>query len=73
MENHITCPNCKKIVTDPLVDAAANGEDSRDADFITCECGQRLTYWAIVAQLRGQKTLGAKVMSLFRRPPPKKN
>lgn len=66
MENQITCPNCKiTISADPLIDAAAR-QDGSGADSINCECGERLTYWAITAQLRKQKTLGSRIQAWFR-------
>lgn len=55
MENQIICPRCKKTITnDPLIDQAIKGEGA-SSSFLTCECGERITYWAITAQLRGQK------------------
>jgi len=60
MENQITCPHCKKtIVNNALVDSADKGS-GHGVDYIICECGERITYWAITAQLREQKTLGRR-------------
>jgi len=60
MENYIICPNCnKKISNDPVIDAAASKEGS-GARSITCDCGERITFWAITAQLRKQKTRGLR-------------
>jgi hypothetical protein len=60
MENYIICPKCNNTITnDPLIDAAARKEGS-GARAITCECGERITFWAITAQLRKQKTRGRR-------------
>jgi transcription elongation factor Elf1 len=71
MENYITCSQCKrKISNNPLIDAAANkgyvGKDNLGSQFITCECGNNITFWAITAQLRAQNTLGSKIQNFFR-------
>jgi hypothetical protein len=70
MENYIICPQCKrKISNDPLIDAAADkgylGKDNLGSKYITCECGNNVSFWAITAQLRSQKTLGSKIKNLF--------
>lgn len=58
MEYQITCPNCKKVISNhPLIDSAAKGE-GLGSQSITCECGERITFWAITAQLRDQKKVG---------------
>jgi hypothetical protein len=63
MENQITCPRCKKMIANhPVINAAAKSEGT-GSDFITCECGERITYWAITAQLREQKTFSSKVQN----------
>jgi hypothetical protein len=69
MENQIVCPHCKKTISNnPVIEDAAKGEGS-DSQTITCDCGERITYWQITAQLREQKTTGRKfknwVGSLF--------
>jgi DNA-directed RNA polymerase subunit RPC12/RpoP len=57
MENYVTCPNCKKTISnDPIIEAAARKDYSESKD-ITCDCGERITYWNITAQLREQNTL----------------
>jgi len=62
MENQITCPNCKKIISNTsIIDEAAKGVGS-DTQSIVCDCGERITYWQITAQLRNQK----KPMARFR-------
>ena len=66
MENQITCPHCHKTISnDPLIDAAAR-KDGSGADSIICDCGERITYWAITTQLRKQKTLGSRIQAWFR-------
>ena len=63
MDNQIVCPACrKKITNDPLVTAAVNGE-SLGTKSIYCECGERITFWAISAQLREQKTFSWKAQN----------
>ena len=58
MENTIVCPQCKKTITEsPIVEAAAKGEGDQKQSVI-CDCGERITYWQITAQLRDQKTMG---------------
>ena len=57
MENQITCPQCKRTITnDPVIDSAAKGEDhTMGSGYVICECGERISFWAITAQLRDQK------------------
>jgi hypothetical protein len=63
MENYVTCPRCKKrISNDLIIDEAAAGQGN-SARSINCECGERITYWAVTAQLRGQKTLGTRIQT----------
>ena len=60
MENTIVCPHCKKKITkNQIVDDAAKGEGDQKQSMI-CACGERITYWQITAQLREQKTMGAR-------------
>jgi hypothetical protein len=67
MGNQIICPHCKRIISNnKIIDEAAKGEGS-DSQFIICECGERITYWQIDAQLRGQKTVGRKFLNLFKK------
>jgi hypothetical protein len=58
MEDQITCPACKRTITDnPVVDSAARGENhTMGSEYVICECGERISFWAITAQLREQKT-----------------
>ena len=66
MENQIMCPNCKKTISNiPLIDAAAKGE-GLGSQSIMCDCGERITFWAITAQLRDQKKPVARILNWFR-------
>jgi hypothetical protein len=66
METYVTCPNCERTISnDPIIDEAATGAGSASRS-INCECGERITYWAITAQLRKQKTVGSRVQKWFR-------
>lgn len=66
MENQIICPHCGKTISNNLfIDTVANGK-GYGSDSIHCECGERLTYWAITAQLREQKTLSRRIQNWFR-------
>jgi hypothetical protein len=71
MDNYVTYPGCKKTIShDLIIDEAATGAGSASRS-INCECGERITYWAITAQLRGQKTLRRRMRywwQSFRRP-----
>ncbi len=66
MDNYITCPNCKKTIANhELIESAAKGENLGSSVLI-CECGERITFWAITAQLREQKKLGTKIKNWLR-------
>ena len=67
MENQITCPQCKRTITNnPVVDSAARGEDhAMGSEYVICECGERISFWAITAQLRDQKSFGRKIQNWF--------
>ncbi len=68
MESQITCPQCRRTITDnPVIASAARGEDQKTgSEYVICECGERISFWAITAQLRDQKTPMKKVLSWFR-------
>ena len=68
MENQITCPNCKRTISNnPVIDSAAKGEDhTMGSEYVICECGERISFWAITAQLREQQKPVAKVLNWFR-------
>jgi RNase P subunit RPR2 len=66
MENQITCPKCGKVITNkPVVESAVNKENL-GSTFVVCDCGEKITFWAISAQLREQKTLGYKIKKWLR-------
>lgn len=66
MENQIKCPHCKKIIVDhPVIESAVKGED-RGSTFLICECGEKITFWAITAQLRDQNKPGARILKWLR-------
>ena len=66
MENQIVCPNCKKTISNnSIIDDALKSEGS-DSQFIVCDCGERITYWQIDAQLRDQKTIGWRIKNWVR-------
>jgi hypothetical protein len=52
------------ISNNPVIDSAAIGEDKGDT-FLTCECGEKITFWAITAQLREQKKSVARIKNWF--------
>jgi len=68
MENQITCPQCKRTITNnEVVNSAARGEDHRmGSQFVICECGERISFWAITAQLRDQKKPTQKLRNWIR-------
>jgi hypothetical protein len=65
MENQIACPNCKTMISNNSIIAdAAKGEGSASQS-IVCDCGERITYWQITAQLRNQKKIGRRFQNWF--------
>jgi hypothetical protein len=66
MENQIVCPHCKKTISNnSIIDDAAKGEGSAAQSF-NCDCGERITYWQITAQLREQKKIGRRFKNWVR-------
>ena len=66
MENQIVCPKCNKTIgNNPIIEDVIKGEGSA-AQSILCECGEKITYWQMTAQLRDQKTFGYKLQNWFR-------
>jgi hypothetical protein len=60
MENQIVCPHCKKTISNnSIIEEASKGAGS-DRQSIICDCGEKITYWKITAQLRDQKKLGRR-------------
>jgi hypothetical protein len=68
MEYQIVCPACKRTITNnAVVDSAARGEDhTMGSEYVICACGERISFWAITAQLREQKKPAAKFLNWFR-------
>jgi hypothetical protein len=68
MENQITCPACKRTISNnSVVDSAARGENhTMGSEYVICECGERISFWAITAQLREQKKPATRLLSWFR-------
>jgi hypothetical protein len=66
MGNKIACPKCRRPISHTaIIDDAIKGEGSA-AQSIICECGERITYWQITAQLRNQKTAGYRFKNWVR-------
>lgn len=66
MESQIVCPHCQRVISNKSIIAdAAKGEGSAEQS-LTCECGERLSYWQITAQLREQKTTGSRFKNWLR-------
>ena len=60
MENYIVCPHCNKTISNnPIIDEAARGEGAASQS-ILCDCGERISYWQITAQLRDQQTISRR-------------
>ena len=61
----ITCPEFGRIITDdPLIALAVSGK-GQASEFIKCECGNQISFWAATAQLREQKKLGQRIRNWF--------
>lgn len=66
MENYIICPNCKHKLSNAVVESAAKGMDHvMGTEFVDCECGERITFWAITKQLSDQKSFSSKFRNWF--------
>lgn len=66
MENQIVCPHCKKTITsNSIIEDAAKGEGS-DTQSFNCDCGEKITYWQITAQLRDQKKVSRRFQNWVR-------
>ncbi len=66
MENQVVCPSCgKTLPKNELIEDAMKGEGPHTRS-MNCECGERITYWNIKAQLREQKTLGWRFQNWVR-------
>jgi len=62
----IKCQHCGKVVAadEPLIALARSGKGD-SSQFITCECGEKITFWGITAQLRNQNKLWYKLSAWF--------
>ncbi len=66
MENQIECPACAAKITNlRVINEAANNTGS-SMQFVTCDCGERITYWQISAQIRKQKKFNQKFKNWIR-------
>lgn len=70
MKNYITCPRCNKTISDdPLIDNTAKKEGS-SARAITCECGERITFWNYHGPVQREKWMAGDfknwLKSIFR-------
>jgi hypothetical protein len=66
MENQIVCPHCHKTITNhSIIEDASKGEGS-DTQSLLCECGEKITYWQITAQLRDQQKIGRRFQNWVR-------
>jgi hypothetical protein len=66
MENQIVCPKCKKTIeiSSSIRDEAKGaGVFSRS---LTCDCGERISFWEITSQLHGHKKLIWKFQNWIR-------
>lgn len=62
MANQIICPKCGTTISNlKVIDEAAAGSGS-SMQVITCDCGERITYWQITALLREQKRISYKIV-----------
>jgi hypothetical protein len=60
MENQIICPKCKKmIVISAIISDEAQGEGSFSRHLL-CDCGERISYWRIAAQIQEHKRMSWK-------------
>lgn len=62
----IKCQHCGKVVAAdaPLIALARSGK-GKSSQFITCECGEKITFWNITAQLREQNKPWHKLIVWF--------
>jgi hypothetical protein len=66
MENQIVCPHCRKtIANNAMIDDVIKGQGSTTRSMM-CDCGERITYWQMTAQLRDQKTAGFRFQNWLR-------
>jgi hypothetical protein len=66
MANQIVCPHCNKTITNNAIIDDAEAGKGMDTRSILCDCGERITYWQITAQLRDQRTIGRRFQKWVR-------
>ncbi len=65
MENQIKCPKCGRTISNNAVVDSAVNKENLGSTFVICECGERITFWHITAQLRDQKKVGRRIQNWF--------
>ena len=62
-ENQIMCPHCKKTISNDSEIASEAKEAGLHSSFVFCECGEKIKFSAIIAQIRAQENLpqGSKI------------
>lgn len=66
MKNHIVCPKCEKtIAISDIIGDEAKGPGSFSRHLM-CDCGERISYWGIAAQLYDHKRLSWKFQNWLR-------
>jgi len=55
IENQITCPHCKRTLSNDSVIDSDGKESGLMSTFVYYECGEKITFRAIIAQLSDQK------------------
>lgn len=66
MENQIVCPQCGVIILNKSIIGDAIEGVGSTSQFILCECGEKITYWQVTAQLRDQKSIFKRFPNWFR-------
>ncbi|OGO63345.1 MAG: hypothetical protein A2030_00120 [Chloroflexi bacterium RBG_19FT_COMBO_50_10] len=57
MENQITCPRCKKTISNDSDTGSVGKQAGLVSAFVSCRCGEKITFSAIIDQLRDQESL----------------
>lgn len=66
MENQIVCPKCKKTIgISALISDEAKGQGSYSRHLL-CDCGEKISYWGIAAQLQDHKKMSWKFQNWIR-------
>ena len=63
MEKQITCHHCKKTISNDSEIASEGKEAGLLSSFVFCECGEKIKFSVIIAQIRAQENLpqGSKI------------